>query len=97
MDGIDELASRLASWAAGSDVRIKRTSGLLRLENPDGTANAVVTFPNGFWETYEAATEERRNQAMHSMVLRVQVLYPPIWRSQEALDIAIPITFVQEV
>lgn len=71
--------------------------GILRLESADGTAKAVVTFPEGFWDAYLQASEVRRSDAMDVIVSDVQALYDSNWRHFEAKNIEVHSALLKEL
>jgi hypothetical protein len=96
MDGQTDLVARLESWAAGAGVTPRWVRGVLRVEQPDGTAKAVVTFPPGFWEAFPTASMDRQCDAMDVIVADVQALYDPTWKEFDAKNIEVHSALLKE-
>lgn len=96
VDGQADLIARLESWAASTGVTPRWVRGVLRLEQPDGTAKAVVTFPLGFWEAFPIASMDRQQDAMDVIVADVQALYDPAWKEFDAKSIEVHSALLKE-
>ena len=97
MDAQSELVGRLSGWAASAGVTPTWVRGVLRLQLADGTAKAVVTFPQDFWQAYPHASEDRRRDAIEVIVGDVEALYDPDWTQLEAKSIEVHSSLLREL
>jgi hypothetical protein len=91
-----ELTTHLAPWAAEHRLHLRWVGELLRIEDHDGRARAVVVFAPGYWSAFEAASAERRGSAMMAMISDVQLQWSATWAGSDAMEIKIPLSYVLE-
>jgi hypothetical protein len=77
MNGPERLTEHLASLAAERGFAQVWKTDTLRLENGDGTAGTVISFPVGFWERFDEVDDDMRANALDSIRLSVAVEYRP--------------------
>lgn len=96
MDGKAELLGRLHDWAASAGVTPVWVRGALRLQLLDGTAKAVIAFPENFWETFATASPGRREDALDVIANDVYGLYEPEWTHFDPKVIEVHSTLLRE-
>jgi hypothetical protein len=91
-----ELTTLLAPWGDVRQLQLRWAGEVLRLEEHDGRARAVVVFAPGYWQAFEAASAERRASAVMATVADVQLQWSSTWAGSDAKEIEIPLSYVLE-
>jgi hypothetical protein len=93
---MNELTTLLAPWAAERQLHLRWAGELLRIEEHDRRARAVVVFAPGYWRAFETASPERRESATMATVADVQLQWSATWAGLDAKEIEIPMGYVLE-
>ena len=72
----DELVEHLTYWTIERNITLNWVRSCLRLENEDGTANAIVDIPLQFWEKFDLLPPVRQEDLMTSIAIHIQHLWP---------------------
>lgn len=95
MDGPKIVGEHLVDWANAQGLSLRWTGGAIRLEQDDGTAGAVVSFPRGFWPYFLTLGEDRREDALQAIQLTVALQNRPP-AGPYAHEIHIPLELVMQ-
>lgn len=95
MDGPRIVGDHLVDWASAQGLTLRWMGGVLRLEQHDGNAGAVVNFPRGFWPYFMTLAEDRRNDALQAIELTVALQNRPP-AGPYAHEIHIPLELVRQ-
>ena len=95
MDGPRIVGDHLVDWASAQGLTLRWMGGVLRLEQHDGNAGAVVNFPRGFWPYFMTLAEDRRYDALQAIQLTVALQNRPP-AGPYAHEIHIPLELVRQ-
>ena len=95
MDGPRIVGDHLVDWASAQGLTLRWMGGVLRLEQHDGNAGAVVNFPRGFWPYFMTLAEDRRNDVLQAIQLTVALQNRPP-AGPYAHEIHIPLELVRQ-